>query len=305
MSLVLWSLDNVSSPARQLIPMGIFLLITAVLIAVRHVIYSILHRRARRTQATWDDILIKVMRPVSLLWCIWLGIYTAVQFVSIPPFWLPITQKAIPAIFIAMGVYTATVAIVVFTKWYSKTIASQTQSKLDDIIINILKIGIPLCIGFIGLIFILNILGVNVEIFKTWLGLHGLNLVLILAIGIIFLLVATALIPRLIQTSITRIRGEENEDELKKRKDTLVSVLTAVTQLILITGTILMVLSELKINIATILAGVGVAGIALGFGAQSLVKDVIAGLFIIFENQYSKGDVVKIADVSGSLKMLI
>jgi small conductance mechanosensitive channel len=60
-----------------------------------------------------------------------------------------------------------------------------------------------------------------------------------------------------------------------------------------------MLLSELGINIAPILAGVGIVGIAIGFGAQSLVKDIIAGLFILIENQYRKGDVVKIADVSG------
>ena len=60
-----------------------------------------------------------------------------------------------------------------------------------------------------------------------------------------------------------------------------------------------MVLSELEIEIAPILAGVGVAGLAIGFGAQSLVKDLLAGLFIIMENQYRVGDVVKIADVAG------
>jgi small conductance mechanosensitive channel len=60
-----------------------------------------------------------------------------------------------------------------------------------------------------------------------------------------------------------------------------------------------MLLSELGINIAPVLAGVGIIGIAIGFGAQSLVKDIIAGLFILVENQYRKGDVVKIADVSG------
>ena len=51
--------------------------------------------------------------------------------------------------------------------------------------------------------------------------------------------------------------------------------------------------------ITPILTATGVVGVALGFGAQSLVKDVLAGLFIIMENQYRKGDVVKIADVSG------
>src|SRR4030043_525458 len=60
-----------------------------------------------------------------------------------------------------------------------------------------------------------------------------------------------------------------------------------------------MLLSEVGIYIAPVLAGVGIIGLAIGFGAQSLVKDIISGLFILIENQYRKGDVVKIADVSG------
>ena len=62
---------------------------------------------------------------------------------------------------------------------------------------------------------------------------------------------------------------------------------------------LLMVLTEVGINVTAILTGAGVVGLAVGFGAQSLVKDVISGLFIIMENQYRKGDVVKIADTSG------
>jgi len=60
-----------------------------------------------------------------------------------------------------------------------------------------------------------------------------------------------------------------------------------------------MILSELGVNIGPLLAGAGIAGIAIGFGAQSLVRDVLSGLFIIMENQYGKGDVVRIADIAG------
>jgi small conductance mechanosensitive channel len=65
-----------------------------------------------------------------------------------------------------------------------------------------------------------------------------------------------------------------------------------------------MILSELQIDIAPILAGAGVVGIAIGFGAQSLVKDLVAGLFIIIENQYRVGDVVRIADVAGIVESI-
>jgi small-conductance mechanosensitive channel len=58
-------------------------------------------------------------------------------------------------------------------------------------------------------------------------------------------------------------------------------------------------LSELGLDIAPMIAGVGVIGIAIGFGAQNLIKDILAGLFIISENQFRKGDVVTIAGASG------
>lgn len=64
-------------------------------------------------------------------------------------------------------------------------------------------------------------------------------------------------------------------------------------------GVVFTILAEIGVNIAPALAGVGVAGVAIGFGAQSLVKDLIAGLFILLENQYAVGDVVRIADVAG------
>ena len=60
-----------------------------------------------------------------------------------------------------------------------------------------------------------------------------------------------------------------------------------------------MILSELKVPIAPILAGFGVAGIAVGFGAQYLIRDLIAGVFILLENQYRVGDVARIAGVAG------
>ncbi|MCX5998033.1 MAG: mechanosensitive ion channel family protein, partial [Chloroflexi bacterium] len=61
-------------------------------------------------------------------------------------------------------------------------------------------------------------------------------------------------------------------------------------------------LSNVGIDIAPVLAGMGVIGVAIGFGAQSLVKDTISGLFILIENQYRVGDVVKIADKSGTVE---
>ena len=64
----------------------------------------------------------------------------------------------------------------------------------------------------------------------------------------------------------------------------------------------LIVLSELGLNIAPLLAGAGVVGLAIGFGSQTLVRDVITGLFILFEDSIRVGDVVEVAGKSGSVE---
>lgn len=64
----------------------------------------------------------------------------------------------------------------------------------------------------------------------------------------------------------------------------------------------MMILAEIGLNIGPILAGAGILGIALGFGAQSMVKDFLAGLFIIIENQYRVGDVVCLDDICGGVE---
>ncbi|NLA35150.1 MAG: mechanosensitive ion channel family protein [Actinobacteria bacterium] len=66
--------------------------------------------------------------------------------------------------------------------------------------------------------------------------------------------------------------------------------------------TALLVLSELSINLAPLLAGAGIAGIALGFGAQSLVKDVLAGFFILVEDQFGVGDIIDVGTANGTVE---
>jgi small-conductance mechanosensitive channel len=134
---------------------------------------------------------------------------------------------------------------------------------------------------------------------NRWLAQHGGKIALLLILGLAIILGTTLAIPKVIKTAVLRSRAGQTEEELNKRADTLSGVLTASVQVIVILVFAFMLLSELGINIAPILAGVGIVGIAIGFGAQSLVKDIISGLFILVENQYRKGDVVKIADVSG------
>ena len=80
--------------------------------------------------------------------------------------------------------------------------------------------------------------------------------------------------------------------------DLLKSVITGV--LVAIFGT--MILSQLGVNIAPIIASAGILGIALGFGAQSLVKDFLSGVFMIFEDQFGVGDIIDVGEASGTVE---
>jgi len=94
------------------------------------------------------------------------------------------------------------------------------------------------------------------------------------------------------------------DEEYKKRADTLSAVIGYLISTTVIVLTALMILAELKIPIAPVLATAGVAGVAIGFGAQHLVQDVISGFFILLDDQIRVGDVVQVADKGGLVERL-
>ena len=136
---------------------------------------------------------------------------------------------------------------------------------------------------------------------RDWLGGNGIN-VLAIAIGLIVVrILVTRVIGRVIRTAAIRAGRTRLDDEelVQRRVDTLISTLTWMfTIFLLLVGTAL-ILDQFDVQISALIAGVGVAGIAVGLGAQTLIKDVINGLFILVEGQYAVGDVVRVADVSG------
>src|SRR5215470_15038841 len=88
----------------------------------------------------------------------------------------------------------------------------------------------------------------------------------------------------------------------EQRAETLQHIVRSVVKFALIIFVGLTISGELGFNIGPLLASVGIAGVAIGFGAQSLVKDVIAGFFILLEDQYGVGDVIKIGEHSGAVE---
>ncbi len=88
----------------------------------------------------------------------------------------------------------------------------------------------------------------------------------------------------------------------RQRAETMASVLRSISTGAVFTIAAVMVLGQLNIVIAPLLASAGIAGVALGFGAQSLVKDFLSGIFMILEDQYGVGDVIDAGEASGTVE---
>ena len=138
------------------------------------------------------------------------------------------------------------------------------------------------------------------EQLKSWLFTHGpLIIIIIISSYLAYELVKTFL-PQFIERS-TRFFAYGDKDELARRTQTVSRISVSTLGVIITITAILMILEEFGFGkyLTPLLAGAGIAGIAIGFGAQSLIKDLLNGAFIILEDQYRRGDVVKIADISG------
>ena len=132
-----------------------------------------------------------------------------------------------------------------------------------------------------------------------WLKDSGISILIIIVIAAAVYFVLRHLIPVIIkQTTAQRMKGKLGE-EIKKRSNTLSSVLIKTSLTIIVIFALFTILPEFGINITAMLAGLGVIGIAVGFGAQTLIRDYLSGLFIILEDPYDVGDVVRVGGIAG------
>ena len=135
--------------------------------------------------------------------------------------------------------------------------------------------------------------------FISWLLEHGPRILLIIAASVVLYYLMRHFVPIMVKRTVLRTMAGKPKTAIKKRTDTLSDVFIETGMVFVGIIAIFMLISELGINIAPALAGLGVAGIAVGFGAQTLVKDLFNGVLILLENQYGIGDVVKIAGIVG------
>jgi small conductance mechanosensitive channel len=137
------------------------------------------------------------------------------------------------------------------------------------------------------------------ELILPWLLTHGLKIVIILVIAYVAKITLSRIIRRAVILAVVAEDGIAAEEAEKKREETLIRIFNGALAVILITITLLMVLQEIGVEIAPLLAGAGIIGLAFGFGGQYLIRDLISGLFLILENQYRIGDVVNINSTGG------
>ena len=131
-----------------------------------------------------------------------------------------------------------------------------------------------------------------------WFMETGLRIAIIIAVALIIFLIFRFVIPALVKRFVARRMVGEDETEINKRTNTLSSILVTITGIIIAILAILTILPEFGVNIATLIAGLGVGGLAIAFAAQGLVRDFITGFFILLEDQYRVGDVVAVAGVA-------
>jgi small conductance mechanosensitive channel len=125
-----------------------------------------------------------------------------------------------------------------------------------------------------------------------WAKAQKLGLVLLTCLALLW---GVSLVVRAVRRAVDDGNDAVTSDA-ERRAETLGSVLTNAARVVVVAFFLLMTLQEFGVNIGPLVAGAGVAGVALGFGAQSLVKDVISGFFLLMENQFGVGDIVNVDD---------
>lgn len=136
------------------------------------------------------------------------------------------------------------------------------------------------------------------DLIFPWLMTHGIKIVIVVIGFIVLNSFVKKLVQRSIRVSVRSGTYVSKEAEIK-RENTLIRICTGVIRISLLSICVLMILSEVGLEIGPILAGAGIVGLAVGFGGQYLIRDIISGIFIIIENQYRVGDVVNFDGTGG------
>lgn len=137
------------------------------------------------------------------------------------------------------------------------------------------------------------------EIIINFIKQHAVELIWILILYFLGKIILSFIVKHLIQ--LADDGDDSHTSQKEKRAKTLGLIIKSIGNVLIYSVLLFMILSLSGVDIRPILASAGIIGLAIGFGAQSLVKDFVSGLFILIENQYGVGDRVKIGSFEGNV----
>ncbi|WP_322521013.1 mechanosensitive ion channel [Guyparkeria halophila] len=260
--------------------------------------------RSRQPVASW------AFRLLGASWH-WLAmIYATGVFV------VAITRPGESLPFVAMATFNTVVIVgaaifvaAMLTQWIGRGVPvpesllqrmPTLQLRLNTYVPLILRI-VRIVIGIVALFGVLSVWHL-VDMF-AWLASDGGRWLLAALIDISIVLII-ALIVWLLATGLIEAKLNSDNGMPSARMETLLHLFRNAIAIALIIITAMIILSELGVNIGPLLAGAGVLGLAIGFGAQKMVQDVITGVFIQIENAINTGDVITVAGVTGTAERL-
>lgn len=143
----------------------------------------------------------------------------------------------------------------------------------------------------------------------AWLADHAGDFALIAGVALVAYFIGTRLVTLIVKRAVKGARHRSwHKKDIEKRQKTLVSLFTSIWRLVIVITALYSFLRVVNPNItsdlAPLFASAGIIGIALGFGAQSLIKDFLSGIFIISENQYRVGDIIDIEGFGGTVERI-
>jgi small-conductance mechanosensitive channel len=139
---------------------------------------------------------------------------------------------------------------------------------------------------------------------SDWLLSHGVRILIILVIAIAIYVIMYHTVRRAVRHSLSITMKGVPQSEIDKREETLTWLFFITSKVVIAVIALVLILSEVGINVGALLAGFGIAGIALAFAAQSFIKDIISGFVVAMENQYNVGDVVSVGGVTGVVEAM-
>ncbi len=152
----------------------------------------------------------------------------------------------------------------------------------------------------------------NQQLFNNlmaWMSSHAVDFAVIVLVAVLAYFIGTKIVSFIVKRAVKGARHQSwHKKDIEKRQKTLVNLFTSIWRIIIVITAIYALLRvfnpEISSDLAPLFASAGIIGIALGFGAQSLIKDFLQGIFIISENQYRVGDIIDIEGFSGTVERI-